>query len=80
VNSPSVLRRALGSVLYETHDENMISLVDQELVMDQTGISGTTWFLFKALKPGETQITFNYGHGGGGPAADTKEFHIEVEK
>jgi len=70
----------LGLGWDEAHDENMISLVDQELVMNQTGISGTTWFLFKALKQGETRITFIYGHGGGGPAADTKEFHIEVEK
>jgi predicted secreted protein len=70
----------LGLGWNETHDENMVSLVDRELVMNQTGISGTTWFLFKALKPGESRITFVYGHGGGGPVADTKEFRIEIEE
>lgn len=70
----------LGLGWDETHDDNILSLVDRELVMDQTGISGTTWFLFKALKPGETRITFVYGHGGGGPVADTKVFLIEIEE
>jgi len=70
----------LGLGWDETHDDNLVSLVNRELVMDQTGISGTTWFLFKALKPGETRITFVYGHGGGGPVADTKVFLIEIEE
>ncbi len=70
----------LGLGWDETHDDNLVSLENRELVMDQTGISGTTWFLFKVLKPGETRITFSYGHGGGGPATDTKEFHIEAEE
>lgn len=70
----------LGLGWDETHDDNLVSLENRELVMDQTGISGTTWFLFKALKPGETRITFSYSHGGGGPATDTKEFHIEAEE
>jgi predicted secreted protein len=68
----------LGLGWDENHDDNLVSLVGRELVMDQTGISGTTWFLFKALKPGETRITFVYGHGGGGPVVDTKEFRIEI--
>ena len=67
----------LGMGWDETHDDNMVSLVDTELVMDQTGISGTTWFLFKALKWGETEITFIYGHGASGPVADTKVFRVE---
>jgi len=70
----------LGLGWDETHDENLISLENRELVMDQTGISGTTWFLFRALKPSETRITFVYGHGGGGPVADTKVFLIEMEE
>jgi len=70
----------LGLGWDETLDDNLISLVDRELVMNQTGINGTTWFLFKALKPGETQITFAYGHGGSGPVADTKVFLIEIEE
>ena len=70
----------LGLGWDETHDENMVSLVDRELVMNQTGISGTTWFLFKALKPGETRITFIYGHGGMERANDVKEFRIEIEE
>jgi len=63
-----------------THDENMVSLMDRELVMDQTGISGTTWFLFKALEPGETRITFIYSHGGTERANDIKEFRVEIEE
>jgi len=70
----------LGLGWDETHDDNILSLVDRELVMDQTGISGTTWFLFKALKPGETRITFIYGHGGIERANDTKVFLIEIEE
>jgi len=68
----------LGLGWDETHDTNMVSLMDRELVMDQTGISGTTWFLFKVLEPGETRITFIYGHGGIERANDVKEFRIEI--
>jgi len=67
----------LGLGWDETHDDNLISLVDRELVMNQTGINGTTWFLFKALKPGETQITFAYGHGG--TVTNEMVFRIEIE-
>ena len=67
----------------ETHDENMVSLVDRELVMDQTSIygttGGTTWFLFKALKPGETRITFIYGHRDMDTVRDERVFRIEIE-
>lgn len=69
----------LGLGWDETHDDNMVSLVGEELVMDQTGINGTTWFMFKVLKPGETRITFIYGHGESGSVADKKEFRIEIE-
>jgi len=69
----------LGLGWDENHDDNMVSFLDRELVMNQTGINGTTWFLFKGLKPGETQITFAYGHGGSGPDVDTKVFRIEIE-
>jgi predicted secreted protein len=69
----------LGLGWDETHDDSMVSLMDRELVMNQTGINGTTWFLFKALKPGETEITFIYGHGAGGPVVDTREFRIEIK-
>jgi predicted secreted protein len=68
----------------ETHDENMVSLVDRELVMDQTSTmgttGGTTWFLFKALKSGEAEITFIYGHEGMERASDVEEFLIEIEE
>ncbi|HUT69011.1 MAG TPA: SBBP repeat-containing protein [Dehalococcoidales bacterium] len=70
----------LGLGWDETHDENIVSLLDRELVMDQTGISGTTWFLFKALKPGEIQITLIYGHGGMERANNIKQYHIEIEE
>jgi len=69
----------LGLGWDEMHDDNIVSLLERELVMNQTGVNGTTWFLFEALKPGGTQITFTYGHGGSGPVADTREFHIEIE-
>jgi len=68
----------LGLGWDETHDDNLVSLENRELVMDQTGISGNTWFLFKALKPGETRITFIYGQGD--TVTNTKEFRIEIEE
>ncbi|MDP2730854.1 MAG: SBBP repeat-containing protein [Dehalococcoidales bacterium] len=59
----------------ESHDENIVSLVGNELVMNQTSgtVSGTTWYSFKALKLGETRITFKLGE------RETKEFRIKIE-
>lgn len=72
---------ALGGYWQETHDEEMLATVDRELVMrEPAGLTrrGTTWFLFKALKAGETQITFKY-YEPRGELRDQKVFNIEIE-
>ena len=64
----------------ETHDETMVSLLDKEYIMPQPySVSGKTWFLFKALKTGSSQVTFTYSHGGAGPVTDRKVFSIDIQ-
>lgn len=72
---------ALGGYWEETHDEEMLATMDRELVMYEPAPltrRGTTWFLFKALKAGETQITFKY-YEPRGELRDQKVFNIEIE-
>ena len=72
---------ALGGYWQETHDEEMLATMDRELVMrEPAGLTrrGTTWFLFKALQAGETQITFKY-YEPRGELRDQQVFNIEIE-
>lgn len=48
-----------GAFWKEMHDEKMISLVVERVVPPGSS-PVTTWFLFKALQAGKTQITFKY--------------------
>jgi len=67
-----------GSHWIETHDEKMISLVDWHLVASPPAFNpATTWFLFKALQSGKTQITFKYYVPE--ELGDQKVFNIEIE-
>ena len=65
----------------EKHDDKMLSLVDSDEVSLQPNYPGnaTTWFLYKALQPGETQITFTYSSGEELPVADQKVFTIDIQ-
>ena len=65
----------------EKHDENMLSLVDEDEVSLQPYYpsDAITWFLYQALQPGETQITFTYSSGEQLPAADQKVFTIDIQ-
>ena len=58
----------------------MVSLLDEEGILIQPNYPSNenTWFLFKTLKTGQTQITFVYSQGGG-PATEQKVFNINVE-
>ncbi len=47
-----------GQSWEETHEADFVSRLGTELIMSQSDINGTTWFRFKALKPGKTQISF----------------------
>jgi len=65
----------------EKHDDKMLSLVDSDEVSLQPNYpsNATTWFLYKALQPGETQITFTYSSGEELPVADQKVFTIDIQ-
>jgi len=69
----------LGNHWEATHDEKMISLVDSQLVAYPPAFHpATTWFLFKALQEGETQITFTYKHLEG--IIEQQVFNLEIEE
>jgi predicted secreted protein len=71
-----------GNVWKQTHDEEMLTVVDTEVVVPEpyplSGGNGTAWFLFKALRAGKTQITFVY-YSAGDQFRDQKIFNIEIE-
>jgi predicted secreted protein len=72
----------LGLSWKEQHDGSMLALLDVEgiSIKPQYPSNQNTWFLFKALKPGKTRITFTYSHGGAGaPVNDQKTFDIDIE-
>ena len=65
----------------EKHDDKMLSLVDSDEVSLQPNYpsNATTWFLYQALQPGETKITFTYSSGEQLPVADQKVFTIDIQ-
>ncbi len=71
----------LGSNWYETHDENMLALVESTFIAynPSTPVDGTERFLFKALKPGRTEITITYRHGTTGPIREQQVFNVDIK-
>jgi uncharacterized delta-60 repeat protein len=65
----------------EEHDETLLSLVDEDEISLQPYYpsNATTWFLYQALQPGETQITFTYSSGEQLPVADQKVFTVDIK-
>jgi len=65
----------------EKHDDKMLSLVDSDEVSLQPNYpsNATTWFLYQAIQPGETQITFTYSSGEELPVVDQKVFTIDIQ-
>ena len=65
----------------EKHAETMLSLVDEDEVSLQPYYpsNATTWFLYQALQPGETQIIFTYSSGEELPVADQKVFTVNIK-
>ena len=59
----------------------MLSLADEDEISLQPYYpnDAITWFLYQALQPGETQITFTYSSGEQLPAADQKVFTIDIQ-
>lgn len=70
----------LGVHWEESHDENVLALLESEIVMDKPlePVSGNTEFLFKALEKGKTEITFALKQGSTGPVRDQKVFAVEI--
>ena len=66
---------------YETHDENMLDFVGNSFTSNtpMEGDYGTRWFLFKALKPGKTEITFAYRNGDTGPIREQQVFNVDIK-
>ena len=59
----------------ESNDNTVINLLANQMVKYQisgVNIYGTQWFLFSAIKTGETNITFNY------PGGYSKSFGITI--
>jgi len=71
----------LGERWEESHDENLLSLLESEIVMDnpQEPVSGAAEFRFKALQIGKTEITFTLGHGSTGSVKDQKVFKVAIK-
>lgn len=65
----------------EQHDDSMVSMEDKEevSVKPEYPSNQNTWFLFKALKAGNTQITFTYSMGGGLSLNDQRVVNIEIK-
>jgi len=69
----------VGGCWQESHDDKTVSCVDRTVVCFPPAFNpATTWYLFKALKAGETQITFKY-YEPAGELRDQKVFYIEIE-
>lgn len=71
----------LGKHWEESHDENLLTLLESEIVMDKPSepVSGNAEFHFKALQAGKTEITFTLGHGTTGPVKDQKVFKVDIK-
>jgi len=71
----------LGESWEESHDENLLTLLESEIIMDkpQEPVSGNAEFHFKALQTGKTEITFTLGHGATGPVRDQKTFVVQID-
>ena len=68
----------------ESHDENMLSLVEEEYEPDEkaeglVGAGGTQYFRFKALKSGKTEITVTYKRVWETESAEEKVFTVDIE-
>jgi hypothetical protein len=66
------LRRAdtRGFSWQYSFDESILYPLDSVLELDPgSQVAGTTWFLFKAVEPGQTDITFSPHSVQGKPAA-----------
>lgn len=72
----------LGTNWYETHDDNMLALVESTYKPDdetRPGVSGTQYFHFKALNTGRTKIAVTYKHGTTGPVREEKVFNVDIK-
>ena len=71
----------LGECWEESQDENLLTLLESEIVMDKPSepVSGNAEFHFKALQAGKTEITFTLGHGTTGPVKDQKVFKVDIK-
>ena len=70
----------LGASWEESHDGNLLTLLESQIVMDKPSepVSGNAEFRFKALKQGKTEITFTLRHGATGPVRVQKVFTVEI--
>ena len=65
----------------EVHDDERLSVVDSKEDTGPEGISGgygKMWFLFRALQPGETSITFTYQGSTADVPAEVKTFTLDI--
>ncbi|MBA7690363.1 hypothetical protein ES703_98889 [subsurface metagenome] len=71
----------LGAYWEESHDGNLLTLLESQIVMDKPSepVSGNAEFRFKALKKGKTEITFTLGSGSTGPVRDQKVFTVDIK-
>jgi len=71
----------LGESWEESHDGNLLTLLESQIVMDKPSepVSGNAEFHFKALQKGKTEITFTIGHGPTGPVRDQKVFKVDIK-
>ena len=74
-----------GYVWMESYDASMLKLVENKYETgkkaehDTVGTGGTYFYRFKALKPGETEITLTYKRPWETDFAEQKVFNIEVK-
>ena len=71
----------LGARWEESHDGNLLTLLESQIVMDKPlePVFGNAEFRFKALKKGKTEITFTLELGSTGPVRDQKVFTVDIK-
>ncbi len=76
------VRGDMFPIFKDTYDGDMVTLIDEEQIVYQTKDDSdccVAWYLFKANKPGETQIIIQHFYHLLGSLQDQNLFNIVIE-
>jgi hypothetical protein len=76
-----VVEQDLFPIIKEIYDSDMIGLVEEQTISvdAENNLPEYNWFLFKAIKPGETQITIEHRLHLSNTLENEKTFNVEVK-